>query len=69
LNSTGYEIFFSDFSQQTHKPENSWMFEKIHTVSWAFQRPKIVPSKRYDGVIQIKNITATRRKDLNYEDE
>lgn len=69
LNSAGYDIVFADFSQQTHKPENSWMFEKIPTVSWAFQRHKIIPSKRYDGIIQIKNITATRRKDLNYEDK
>lgn len=69
LNSSGYEIVFSDFSQQTKKPENSWMFEKIPTVSWASQRHKIIPSKRYDGIIQIKNVTATRRKDLNYENQ
>ncbi|NPD47539.1 erythromycin esterase family protein [Lentimicrobium sp. S6] len=67
LNSADHEIVFTDFSQQTEKPENSWMFEQIQSVSWAFQRQKIIPSKRYDGIIQIRNITATKLKHLQYE--
>ncbi len=67
LNTAGHEIVFTDFSQQTEKPENSWMFKEIQSVSWAFQRHKIIPAKRYDGIIQIKNITATKLKYLQYE--
>ena len=59
MNSAGYEIAFCDFSRQKKCPSNSWMYKKIKTISWAVQRPVIVPSKRYDGIIQIKNVHAT----------
>jgi len=53
---------FCDFSKQKKSPANSWMFEKTKTISWAVQRPNIIPVKRYDGIIQIKNIHATLKK-------
>ncbi len=62
MNCAGYEIAFCDFSKQIKTESNSWMFEKIQTISWAFQRPKIVPIEYYDGIIQIKNISSTKLK-------
>lgn len=62
LNSANYEITFCDFSKQNKCNENSWMFEKVKTISWAVQRPIIIPYRHYDGIIQIKNITATTNK-------
>lgn len=59
LNSANQEIVFCDLSRQNESKENSWMFSKRETISWAFQRPKIIPIKYYDGVIQIKNVTST----------
>lgn len=67
LNSAGHEIVFTDFSQQTEKPENSWMFNEIPSVSYSFQRHKIIPAKRYDGIIQIRNVTSTKLKHLQYD--
>jgi erythromycin esterase len=63
INSAGYEIAFCDFSRQTKTAENSWMFQKVKSISWAVQRPVIIPYKRYDGIIQIKNIHATTNKE------
>lgn len=62
LNSANYEIIFCDFSKQIKCNKNSWMFEKVKAISWAVQRPTIIPIKHYDGVIQIKNISATINK-------
>ena len=63
MNSAGYKVAFCDFSKQKYTPENSWMFKEIKTISWAVQRPIIIPKKRYDGIIQIKDIRATKNKE------
>jgi len=56
INSASYEYAFCDFSNQVETKENEWIFQKLETVSWATQRPKIVPFKTYDGIIQIKHV-------------
>ncbi|HOT88411.1 MAG TPA: erythromycin esterase family protein [Bacteroidales bacterium] len=61
FNSTGYEISFCDFLSQKKSAENKWMFKKIKTVSYCFQRYKMIPAKRYDGIIMIKNVHKSNR--------
>jgi erythromycin esterase len=57
INSANYEISFCDFSNQSRDKQNLWMFKKMKTISWAFQRPIIIPAVYYDGIIQIKDIS------------
>ncbi|HNW99203.1 MAG TPA: erythromycin esterase family protein [Bacteroidales bacterium] len=59
FNCTGYDISFCDFLSQNKSVENNWMFKKkIKTVSYCFQRYKMVPADHYDGIIMVKNVHA-----------